>query len=60
MFYSSGGQNCIIQRMVSSHSVGGCPVHQTDTYKCDDTRRCIIHFCPPDEEDIVLETCSGM
>ena len=24
---SSGGQNCIIQHLVSSHSVGGRPVH---------------------------------
>jgi len=49
---SSGGQNCIIQHLVSSHSVGGScaqvesgllsqPVHQTATYKCDDTRCCI-------------------
>jgi len=26
MCSSSGGQNCIIQHLVSSHSVGGCPV----------------------------------
>ena len=25
---SSGDQNCIIQHLVSSHSVGGCPVHR--------------------------------
>ena len=25
---SSGGQNCIIQRLISSHSVGGRPVHR--------------------------------
>ena len=25
---SSGGQNCIIQHLVSSHSVGSCPVHR--------------------------------
>ena len=24
---SSGGHNCIIEHLVSSHSVGGCPVH---------------------------------
>ena len=28
MFSSPGGQNCIIQHLVSSHSVGGCPVHR--------------------------------
>ena len=29
----SGGQNCIIQHLVSSQSVGGRPVHRTATYK---------------------------
>jgi len=29
------------------------PVHGTATYRCDDTRCCII---PPDDEHIVLET----
>ena len=28
MCSSSGGQNCIIQHLVSSHSVGGRPVHR--------------------------------
>ena len=28
MCSSSGGQNCIIQHLVSSHSVGGSPVHR--------------------------------
>jgi len=28
MCTSSGGQNCIIQHLVSSHSVGGRPVHR--------------------------------
>jgi len=51
---SSGGQNCIIQHLVSSHTVGGRPVHRlrdlsqpvhrTATYRCDDTRCCIIQF----------------
>ena len=36
------------------------PVHRTATYRCDDTRCCIIQFCPPDDEHIVLETCRGM
>ena len=52
---SSGGQNCIIQHLVSSHSVGGRPVlsqplHRTATYRCDDTRCCIIKFWPPDDK----------
>ena len=25
-------------------------VHRTATYRCDDTRSCIIQFCPPDDE----------
>jgi len=28
MCSSSGGQNCIIQHLVSSHSLGGRPVHR--------------------------------
>jgi len=32
--------------------------HQT--YMCDNTRGCIIHFRPPDDEHMVLETCRGM
>ena len=30
------------------------------TYRCDDTRGCIIQFWPPDDEHMVLETCRGM
>ena len=35
-------------------------VHGTATYRCDVTRRCIIQFWPPDDEHIVLETCTGI
>jgi len=49
---SSGGQNGIIHRLVSSHSVGGRPVHRLredspnpctgrPPTECDDTRCCI-------------------
>jgi len=41
---SLGGKNCIIQHLISSHSVGGRPVEY------DDTRWCIIQFLPPDDE----------
>ena len=58
MCSSSWGQNCIIQHLVSP--VGGRPVHETATYRCDDTRCCIIQFWPPDDERMVLETCRGM
>jgi len=26
------------------------PVHATATYRCDDTRGCIMQFWPPDDE----------
>ena len=35
-------------------------VHGTATYRCDDTRGCIIKLWPPDDEHMVLETCTGM
>ena len=35
-------------------------VHRTATYRCGDTRCCIIQFSPPDDEQMVLETCRGM
>jgi len=35
--------DCIIQHLVSSHSVGGLPVHTVrPPTECDDTRCCII------------------
>ena len=34
--------------------------HGAATYRCDDTRGCIIQFLPPDDEHMVLETCRGM
>ena len=30
-------------------------VHGTGTYRCDDTRDCIIQFCPPDDEHMCLK-----
>ena len=36
------------------------PVHGTATYRCDDTRGCIIQFSHPDDEHMVLKTCRGM
>ena len=37
--------------------VGGHPMHRLRedrmaTYRCDDTRDCIIQFCPPDNEHL--------
>ena len=36
------------------------PMHGTATYRCDDTRGCIVQFWPPDDEHVVLETFRGM
>jgi len=60
MCSSLGGQNCIIQHLVSSHSVGGRPVHGTAIYRRDDTRCCIIQFWPPYDKYMMLETRRGM
>jgi len=30
--------------------VGSRLVHETATYKCDDTRGCVMQFWPPDDE----------
>ena len=51
--------------------IGGRPVHRLredslnhftgrPPTECDDTRGCIVQFCPPDDEHMVLETCRGM
>ena len=32
--------------------VGGCVVHGTATYRCDDTRDCMVQFWPPDDEHL--------
>jgi len=40
MCSSSGGQNCITEPLVSSHRL----VHKTATYRCDDTRGCVMRF----------------
>jgi len=45
---------------VERRLVGMQPVHRKATYRCDDTRCCIIQFWPPDDEHMVLETCGGM
>jgi len=43
MCSSSGGQNCITQPLVSSHLYN-------HTYRCDDTRGCVMQFWPPDDK----------
>ena len=54
MCSSSGGQNCTVKPLVSSQVERGLsqPVHETATYRCDDTRDCIVQFWPPDDEHI--------
>jgi len=34
------------------HPVLSQPVHGTATYRCDDTRGCIVQFWPPDDEHL--------
>ena len=43
-----------------SLAVPSQPVHGTATYRCDNTRGCIIQCSPPDDEHMVLEICRGM
>jgi len=40
MLSSSGGQNCITQPLVER--VLSQPVYETATYRCDDTRGCVM------------------
>ena len=74
MCSSSGGKNCIIKHLVSSHlqmavrctgwgrrgesSLNLCAGWPPTV--CDDTRCCIIQFWRHDDENIVLETCRGI
>ena len=57
--------NCIVPHLVLSYSVGGHPVDRlredgTATYRCDDTRCCIIQFDLLMMSTTVLETCRGI
>jgi len=38
------------EHMYSSSYVLSQPVHETATYRCDDTRGCVMQFWPPDDE----------
>jgi len=65
---SSGGQNCIIQHLVSSHSVGGCPVHSLgEDCARDDHLQCVMipdavqyNFDLLMMSTIMLKTCRGI
>jgi len=68
---SSGGQNFIIQHLVSSHTVGDrlvCRLRESSINpctvrpptECDDTRCCIIQFDFLMMSTIMLETCRGI
>jgi len=62
MCSSPRGQNCNTQPLVSSHlqvavsctgwerTLLSLPMHETATYRCDDTRVCVMQFWPPDDE----------
>ena len=47
---SSGGQNCTIQSLVSSHLQVAVPCTGCDRNRCDDTRDCIVQFWHPEDE----------
>ena len=62
MCSSSGGHNCITQPLVSSHlyvwwyqrlcnaiMTSWCILYH-HTYRCDDTRGCVMQFWPPNDE----------
>ena len=53
---SSGGQNCIIQHLVSSHSVGGRPVRRLRE-DCSHASTCFEHCCAPHQE-VKIVLCS--
>ena len=63
-FYTS--QLLILRQNNFSFSEPWIVIHESEkdlpyhTYRCDDTRGCIIQFWPPDDEHMVLETCRGM
>jgi len=44
----------IIRRLKLYYTASGIilsqPVHETATYRCDDTRGCVMQFLPPDDE----------
>ena len=44
LYYTASGIITQVERGLSQ------PVHRMATYRCDDTRDCIIQFCPPDDE----------
>ena len=43
----------------SSLGVLSQPVHGTATYRCDDTRCCIVQFWPPDDEHMCSKHVEG-
>ena len=48
----SGGQKLYYTVSGIITPIGGRPVHRTATYRCDDTRGCIVQFYPPDNKHI--------
>jgi len=51
---SSGGQNCIVQHLVSSHSAGGRPVHRLG----EDSPRCQRTKMQPSDIESSLNLCT--
>ena len=48
-FWKGGG---LESRCVGRVCGAGVAVHGTATYRCDDTRGCIVQFWPPDDEHV--------
>ena len=46
LYYTASGIITVSLRVLSQ------PVHRTANYRCDDTRDCIVQFCPPDDEHL--------
>ena len=39
-----------LSQYITNSPIGGRLVHETTTYRRDDTRGCVMHFWPPDDE----------
>jgi len=51
---------CPVHRLREDSGVFSHPVHRTATYRCDDTRYCIIQFEHLMMSTTVLKTCTGI
>ena len=54
LYYTASGIITLCRWMSGAQVERGLsqPVHGTATYRCDDTRDCIVQFWPPDDEHL--------